>query len=87
MENLGPGGYYGGDFGIIPDGRWYRFLYCTFVNVLMLVVCLVGAKLFANTSVMILGIVVISLFSTFASFLTQPEMKVGIHRQNLRGCS
>lgn len=73
VENLGPAGYYGGN---IPDGRWWRFLYCTLVNVLMLIVCLVGASLFAKTSVLILGIVIISLFSTFISFLTQPAMMV-----------
>lgn len=73
VENLGPAGYYG---GTIPDGRWWRFLYCTLVNVLMLIVCLVGASLFAKTSVLILGIVIISLLSTFISFLTQPEMMV-----------
>lgn len=73
VENLGPAGYYS---GTIPDGRWWRFLYCTLVNVLMLIVCLVGASLFAKTSVLILGIVIISLLSTFISFLTQPEMMV-----------
>lgn len=78
VENLGPAGYYGGIEGIIPDGRWWRFLYCTLVNTLMLVVCLVGASLFAKTSVLILAIVVVSLFSTFISFLTQPELKVNI---------
>lgn len=76
VENLGPAGYYGGAEGIIPDGRWWRFLYCTLVNTLMLVVCLVGASLFAKTSVLILGIVIVSLFSTFISFLTQDAMMV-----------
>lgn len=76
VENLGPGGYYGGIEGIIPDGRWWRFFYCTLVNVLMLIVCLVGASLFAKTSVLILAIVIISLFSTFVSFLVQPATKV-----------
>lgn len=55
VENLGPAGYYGGEDGIIEDGRWWRFLYCTLVNTLMLIVCLVGASLFAKTNVMILG--------------------------------
>lgn len=76
VENLGPAGYYGGAEGVIPDGRWWRFLYCTLVNILMLVVCLVGASLFAKTSVLILGIVIVSLFSTFISFLTQNAMMV-----------
>lgn len=76
VENLGPSGYYGGESGIIPDGRWWRFLYCTFVNTLMLIVCLVGASLFAKTNVLILGIVVVCLFSTFISFLVQSPLEV-----------
>lgn len=78
VENLGPSGYYGGVEGIIPDGRWYRFLYCTLVNTLMLVVCLVGASLFAKTNVLILGIVIVCLLSTFVSFLAQHELSVNI---------
>lgn len=76
VENLGPSGYYGGADGIIPDGRWWRFLYCTGVNTLMLIVCLVGAALFAKTSVLILGIVIVCLFSTFISFLIQKPLSV-----------
>lgn len=79
VENLGPAGYYGGADGVIPDGRWWRFLYCTIVNMLMLIVCLVGAAMFAKTSVLILAIVVVSLFSTFISFLVQPAMEVVMH--------
>lgn len=76
VQNFGPGGYYGGVDGIIPNGRFYSFIYCTMVNTLMLIVCLVGASLFAKTSVLILGIVVVCLLSTFFSFITQGEMLV-----------
>lgn len=76
VENLGPGGYYGGEDGIIPDGRWWRFIYCTLVNTLMLTVSLVGASLFAKTNVLILGVVIVCLLSTFISFLIQPRMEV-----------
>lgn len=76
VENLGPGGYYGGEAGLIPDGHWWRFLYCTLVNTLMLIVCLVGASLFAKTNVLILCVVIICLISTFTSFLTQGEIEV-----------
>lgn len=78
VENLGPSGYYGGDEGLIPDGKLWRFLYCTLVNTLMLIVCLVGASLFAKTSVLILGIVIVCLLSTFISFLWQSPMAVSI---------
>lgn len=76
VENLGPGGYYGGENGIINDGRWWRFLYCTLINTLMLIVCLIGASLLAKTYVLILGIVVVCLISTFVSFLTQSRIEV-----------
>lgn len=76
VENFGPSGYFGGAEGIIPDGRWWRFLYCSLVNTLMLIVCLVGASLFAKTNVLILGIVVVCLLSTFVSFLIQGTLEV-----------
>lgn len=76
VQNLGPGGYYGGDEGIIPDGRWWRFLYCTLVNTVMLIVCLVGASLFAKMNVMIFVTVIICLISTFVSFFLQGELEV-----------
>lgn len=76
VENFGPAGYYGGKDGIIASGGWWQFLYCTLVNTLMLIVCLIGASLFAKTNVIILGIVIVCLFSTFFSFLTQGPLEV-----------
>lgn len=76
VENFGPAGYFGGKEGLIPDSPWYRFLYCTLINTLMLVVCLVGASLFAKTNVLILAIVVICLLSTFFSFMVQGPLEV-----------
>lgn len=76
VVNFGPGGYFGGVDGFIPKGPLYSFIYCSMVNSLMLIVCLVGASLFAKTSVLILGIVVISLLSTFFSFFTRGAMVV-----------
>lgn len=84
VENFGPSGYFGGVEGIIPDGRWWRFLYCSLVNTLMLIVCLVGASLFAKTNVLILGIVIVCLLSTFVSFLIQGQLEVCIHRFHCR---
>lgn len=71
VQNLGPGGQ-----NLIPDGQWWRFLYCTLVNTLMLIVCLVGASLFAKTNVLIFGAVIVCLISTFVSFITQGELQV-----------
>ncbi|XP_031617051.1 solute carrier family 12 member 9 isoform X2 [Contarinia nasturtii] len=82
VDNLGPGGYYGGEHGLINNGPWWRFLYCTLVNTLMLLVCLVGASLFAKTNVLILGIVIVCLISTFVSFLTRGELQVPVPSDN-----
>lgn len=76
IENLGPGGYYGGVKGLIPGGPMWSFIYCTLVNTLMLIVCLVGASMFAKTSVLILGIVIVCLLSTFVSFLAKGPFQV-----------
>jgi len=62
----------------LPDGRWWRFLYCSLLNVISLVVCLIGAGMFAKTSVMVLGIVCISLLSVIISFCIQSPMKVSL---------
>lgn len=78
VQNFGPGGYYGGEQGIIPDGLWWRFLYCTLVNTVMLIVCLVGASLFAKTNVLVFCIVVVCLISTFISFLIQDRLEVNL---------
>lgn len=80
VENFGPSGYLSGKSGLIPDGRWWRFLYCSVLNTANLVVCLIGAAMFAKTSVIILAIVCICLGSVFISFLTQGAMEVNIPR-------
>lgn len=64
-----------GNIGL-PDGRWWRFLYCTLINVISLVVCLIGAGMFAKTSVVVLGVVCISLLSVIISFCIQSPMEV-----------
>ncbi|KAG4070483.1 hypothetical protein HA402_005715 [Bradysia odoriphaga] len=82
VENLGPGGYYGHEEGFIPDGKWWRFLLCTLVNTLMLIVCLVGASMFAKVVAGIWVIVVACLCSTYISFLVQPVITVAIPEEN-----
>lgn len=81
IENFGPGGYLAHSWHL-PDGRWWRFLYCTFITIAILLVCLVGAALFAKTSVMILGIVTLCLLSTYLSFLVQSQMDIDIPEEN-----
>lgn len=74
LVNFGPSGYLVEN--LIPDGRMWRFLYCSLINLVLLIVCLIGATMFAKTSVLILGIVTVCLFSTYVSFLVQEPMQV-----------
>jgi potassium/chloride transporter 9 len=69
VDNFGHGGYFigEGEDGL-PNGRWWRLLYCSGINFLNLGVCLIGASLFAKTSVLVLGIVGVSLLSVFGSY-------------------
>ncbi|XP_055377405.1 solute carrier family 12 member 9 [Condylostylus longicornis] len=82
IENFGPGGYSSNEEGLIPDGKSWRFLYCSLINTCMLIVCLIGAAMFAKTSVIILAIVCVCLFSTYVSFLTQGPKEVSIPQEN-----
>ncbi|XP_016837953.1 solute carrier family 12 member 9 [Nasonia vitripennis] len=82
IENFGPSGYLVGEHALIPDGRWWRFLYCSVLNTANLLVCLIGAAMFAKTSVAILAIVCICLGSVFISFLVKGEMEVAIPDAN-----
>ncbi|XP_058815021.1 solute carrier family 12 member 9 isoform X2 [Topomyia yanbarensis] len=80
IQNFGPTD--GHEDGSIPDGRWWRFLYCSTINTLMLLVVLIGAEMFAKTSMMILGVVVVCLFSTYVSFLSKGTIQVPIPNEN-----
>ncbi|XP_044750247.1 solute carrier family 12 member 9 [Coccinella septempunctata] len=80
VENFGPSGYL--LKGIIPDGVWWKFLYCSGLNTLNLLVCLIGAGMFAKTTVFILAIVCGCLGITVFSFFYQGFMMVDIPESN-----
>ncbi|XP_043681448.1 solute carrier family 12 member 9 [Vespula pensylvanica] len=82
VENFGPSGYLVGKNAFIPDGRWWRFLYCSLLNTANLLVCLIGATMFAKTSVAILAVVCICLGSVFISFLVGGPMEIPIPDAN-----
>lgn len=82
MNNFGRGGYFASESAFLPDGTWWRFLFCTLINTSMLLVCLVGASLFAKTSVIILGVVTVCLFATYISFLAVGPKQVPIPDDN-----
>ncbi|GIY09784.1 solute carrier family 12 member 9 [Caerostris extrusa] len=66
----------------LPNGRWYNFLYASCLNVFNLIVCLVGASMFARTSVIIFVIVIISTFSVIISFISVDPFFVAIPNEN-----
>lgn len=83
VENFGPSGYLVGDgMSVLPDGRWWRFIYCSGLNVLNLLVCLIGAGMFAKTSVVILATVCVCLASTMISFCVKGPEEVPIPDAN-----
>lgn len=83
VENFGPSGYLVGEGNaILPDGDWWRFAYCSILNVVNLLVCLIGAGMFAKTSVSILAVVTICLIAVIVSFCTTASMKVAIPDAN-----
>ncbi|XP_014206064.1 solute carrier family 12 member 9 isoform X2 [Copidosoma floridanum] len=82
IESFGPSGYLVGEAGLIPGSRWWQFFYCTLLNTTNLIVCLIGATMFAKTSVTILAVVFICLGSVFISFFVQGELQVLIPHTN-----
>ncbi|XP_071391006.1 solute carrier family 12 member 9 [Centroberyx affinis] len=52
---------------VLPQGYWYTVLYSSIVLLLCLLVCLVGAHIYARTAFVILLVVNISLLSIFIS--------------------
>uniref|UniRef100_A0A8D8U144 Solute carrier family 12 member 9 n=1 Tax=Cacopsylla melanoneura TaxID=428564 RepID=A0A8D8U144_9HEMI len=83
VENFGPSGLLVGEGNsLLPDSPGWRFFYCTLLNILNLLVCLVGATLFAKTSVVIFAVVLICTSSSVISFFVQSPMNVTIPDEN-----
>lgn len=54
---------------VLYEGRWYSFGYASLVLFLCLLVCLIGAGMFAKTSFIIFLAVLVAVASSFVSFL------------------
>lgn len=52
---------------VLPQGYWYTVLYSSLMLLLCLVVCLVGAHIYAKASFIILLVVTVSLISVIIS--------------------
>lgn len=64
------------DSYLLKDGHWWRFTYTSSLNFLNLIICLIGATLFAKTTVIIFAIVVICLVSSIISFFLKSPFQV-----------
>ncbi|XP_014258498.1 solute carrier family 12 member 9 isoform X2 [Cimex lectularius] len=83
VENFGPGGYLSINGYELKDGSWWRFGYSSVLNLLNLLVCLIGAGMFAKISVIIFIIVCISLASVIVSFVMTGPMEIAIPDVNI----
>jgi len=68
VSNFGP---LGTVLQILPDGRWWKVLYATVVNILNLMLCLIGAELFGKVSLLILVSVMCCTLGVGSSFFRE----------------
>uniref|UniRef100_A0A665V2U0 Solute carrier family 12 member 9 n=1 Tax=Echeneis naucrates TaxID=173247 RepID=A0A665V2U0_ECHNA len=57
-----------GQFGVLPSGYWWSLLYGTAITLLCLLVCLVGAHIYAKATFIIFLVVMFVLGTIFVSF-------------------
>ncbi|XP_055952643.1 solute carrier family 12 member 9-like isoform X1 [Argiope bruennichi] len=79
VDSFGPSGSLA---SFLLGGKWYSLLYGSCLNFFNLIVCLVGASMFARTSVIIFVIVIVSTISVIASFLSVGPFFVPIPSEN-----
>jgi len=61
---------------LLPQGRWWKFLYGTIALVILTLISLMGAGLFAKTSLLIFVVLMTSLGMSMISFVMQSPDKV-----------
>ncbi|XP_022666111.1 solute carrier family 12 member 9-like isoform X2 [Varroa jacobsoni] len=79
VNNFGPSGSVA---KILEEGYWWNLLYGTSVNVLNLLVCLVGAALFAKTTVVIFGAVMVVALSVALSMMFSSAKLIPFPEEN-----
>lgn len=75
---LSPGSAVSQGLRVLPQGYWYNVLYSSVVLLLCLVVCLVGAHIYAKASFIILLVVTASLISIIISPLILSPQRFNI---------
>ncbi|KAI8348534.1 amino acid permease-domain-containing protein [Mortierella sp. GBAus27b] len=63
-------------YRVLPESPLWAFIYGTMLLVSCTLVCLVGAKLFARTSMVLAVIIFVSTLSIFVSFAVQPAFTI-----------
>lgn len=66
---------------VLPQGYWYSVVYASVVLLLCLLVCLVGAHIYARTAFLILLVVTVTLLSIFISPLVVKPLNIVIAHQ------
>ena len=79
INNFGPSG---GIAAILPDSRWHSILYGSVLNLMNALICLIGASVFAKTTVIIFVTVMISTLSVMTSLLFQSPQSLKIPEEN-----
>ncbi|MCL4130262.1 UNVERIFIED_CONTAM: hypothetical protein GTU68_039919 [Idotea baltica] len=69
LENFGAEAGELAIYKVLPEGEWYNFGYGSALNLLNLLVCFIGAGMFAKTTVVILVVVLLCTSSVIISYL------------------
>lgn len=79
ISNFGPEGSIS---HALSSGVWYSFLYGTGLNVFNMIICLIGATLFAKTSAIIFFTVMTACVTVICSLLFQHPMLIEVPEEN-----
>lgn len=79
ITNFGPHGRFS---HTLSSGAWYNFAYGTGLNLFNLIICLIGASVFAKTTAVIFFTVMGAAFTVVLSFLFKSSMDVEVPDEN-----
>lgn len=72
-------------YQILPSGYWWSLLYATGVALLCLVVCLIGAHIYAKATFVIFLVVMIVLATIFISFFAEKPRVITLPSSAVNG--